>query len=155
MILLGRVFYVDGPSFVNACGSDPCPTARSWMDKRLGAGLPQLQAVPVHRPANVPVGRLARRAGGCGVWSAPGQCLRRHGSKYLDQRGTTHVYAFDALGRQTQDRVTVLGSGVDGAVRRIQTGHEARGMRQRVTRCDGVTAVTGSPLPAPPPDTIG
>ena len=73
----------------------------------------------------------------------------------VNQRGTTHVYEFDALGRQTQDRVTVLGSGVDGAVRRIETGHEARGMRQRVTRCDGVTAVTGSPLPAPPPDTIG
>ena len=54
----------------------------------------------------------------------------------IDQRGTTHVYAFDALGRQTQDRVTALGSGVDGAVRRIETGYEARGMRQRVTSYD-------------------
>ena len=73
----------------------------------------------------------------------------------VDQRGTTHVYEFDALGRQTQDRVTVLGSGVDGAVRRIESGYEARGMRERVTSYDRSMAVMGSALPVPPPDTIG
>ncbi len=40
----------------------------------------------------------------------------------VDQRGTTHVDEFDALGRQNQDRVTVVGGGVDGAVRRIESG---------------------------------
>ena len=66
----------------------------------------------------------------------------------VDQRGTTHVYEFDALGRQTQDRVTVLGSGVDGTVRRIETGYEARGMRQRVTSYDNPNVGSGQQFPA-------
>ena len=38
-----------------------------------------------------------------------------------DQQQTVHAFDFDALGRQTQDRVTALGSGVDDTVRRIAT----------------------------------
>ena len=73
----------------------------------------------------------------------------------VDRRATTHVYEFDALRRQTQDRVTVLNSGVDATVRRIETGYEARGMRQRVTSYDGSIAVTGSALPVPLPGSTG
>ena len=43
-----------------------------------------------------------------------------------DQHGTVHAYDYDLLGRRTQDRVTTLGTGVDGAVRRIATTYEVR-----------------------------
>ena len=62
----------------------------------------------------------------------------------VDQRGTTHVYGFDPWGRETQDRVAVAGSGVDGAVRQIETAYEARGMRQRVTSYDNPNVGSGS-----------
>ena len=38
---------------------------------------------------------------------------------FTDQNGTTHTYNFDVLDRLTADIVTALGSGVDGAVRRL------------------------------------
>ena len=47
-----------------------------------------------------------------------------------DQGGTIHVYDYDKLGRQTQDRVIDLDTGVDGAVRRISTTYEVRGMKK-------------------------
>src|SRR5205085_172949 len=36
-----------------------------------------------------------------------------------DQNGSVHSYDFDLLGRQTADRITTLGSGVDNAILRI------------------------------------
>lgn len=45
-----------------------------------------------------------------------------------DQAGTIHTYEYDRLGRQTQDRVIALGSGIDDAVLRIATAYEIRGM---------------------------
>ncbi|MFN5625698.1 MAG: RHS repeat-associated core domain-containing protein, partial [Planctomyces sp.] len=42
-------------------------------------------------------------------------------TKFTDQAGTVHEFDFDKLGRQTHDRITTLGSGVDGAVRRISS----------------------------------
>lgn len=50
-----------------------------------------------------------------------------------DQTGTVHTFDYDLLGRQTQDRITSLASGVDGSVRRIETSYEVRGMREKVT----------------------
>ena len=41
-----------------------------------------------------------------------------------DRNGTTHTYSYDVLGRLTSDAVTTLGSGVDGAVRRIEYGYD-------------------------------
>jgi hypothetical protein len=38
---------------------------------------------------------------------------------FTDQNGSTHTYAMDTLGRETADAVTTLGSGVNGAVRRL------------------------------------
>jgi YD repeat-containing protein len=61
-----------------------------------------------------------------------------------DQNGTVHAYDYDLLGRKTQDRVTVLGTGVDGAVRRIATTYEVRGMVASVTSYDNATVGSGS-----------
>jgi RHS repeat-associated protein len=44
-----------------------------------------------------------------------------------DANGTTHAYAYDVVGRRTSDAVTALGSGVDGAVRRIETAYDSAG----------------------------
>ena len=63
--------------------------------------------------------------------------------KITDQAGTVHEFDYDLLGRQTQDRVTTLGSGVDGAVRRIATTYEVRGMKSRLTSYDNPTVGMG------------
>lgn len=61
-----------------------------------------------------------------------------------DQAGTVHAYDYDKLGRQTQDRITTLGSGVDGAVRRIATTYEVRGMKAKLTSYDNPTVGSGT-----------
>ncbi|MDX1969447.1 MAG: RHS repeat-associated core domain-containing protein [Planctomycetaceae bacterium] len=63
-----------------------------------------------------------------------------------DQNGTVHAYDYDLLGRPTQDRVTTLGSGVDGAVRRIGTTYEVRGMKATMTSYDNATIGSGNVL---------
>jgi RHS repeat-associated protein len=70
----------------------------------------------------------------------------RHGEviTLTDQNGTVHSYDYDLLGRRTQDRVSTLGSGVDGAVRRIATTYEARGMVSGVTSYDNATVGSGN-----------
>lgn len=54
-------------------------------------------------------------------------------TRITNQAGTVHQFDFDKLGRQTHDRVTTLGSEVDGAERRISPTYEVRGMRESVT----------------------
>jgi hypothetical protein len=49
------------------------------------------------------------------------------------RNGTTHTYTYDVLGRQTADAVTTLGSGVDGAVRRIETAYDGQGNPYLIT----------------------
>ncbi len=51
--------------------------------------------------------------------NALGQTLTFH-----DRNGSTHTFAYDVLGRQTSDAVTTLGTGVDGAVRRLETAYD-------------------------------
>jgi RHS repeat-associated protein len=46
---------------------------------------------------------------------------------YTDRDGNVHTYSYDVLGRQTSDAITTLGSGVDGAVRRIDTAYDTQG----------------------------
>ena len=60
-----------------------------------------------------------------------------------DQNGSVRAYDYDGLGRQTQDRVTTLGSGVDGAVRRIATTYEVRGLREKTTSYDHAAVGSG------------
>jgi RHS repeat-associated protein len=61
-----------------------------------------------------------------------------------DQNGSVHVFEFDKLGRILHDRVTTVASGVDGAVRRISTSYEVRGMAEKVTSYDNATVGSGS-----------
>ncbi len=61
-----------------------------------------------------------------------------------DQLGSVHTYDYDELGRQVQDRVTTLASGVDGAVRRIETAYEVRGMVEKITSYDDPDVGEGS-----------
>jgi RHS repeat-associated protein len=61
-----------------------------------------------------------------------------------DQLGTVHAFNFDGLGRITQDRVTALGTNVDGALRRLQTSYEVRGMPSLLTSYDNATVGSGS-----------
>jgi hypothetical protein len=63
-------------------------------------------------------------------------------TKITDQAGTVHQFDFDKLGRQTQDCVTTLGNGMDGAVRRISSTYEVRGIRESVTSYDSAIRPT-------------
>ncbi|MBS0266027.1 MAG: RHS repeat-associated core domain-containing protein [Planctomycetes bacterium] len=61
-----------------------------------------------------------------------------------DQNGSVHTYTYDLLGRQIDDGVTTLGTGVDGAVRRIATSYEVRGLVQNITSYDNATVGSGN-----------
>jgi RHS repeat-associated protein len=61
-----------------------------------------------------------------------------------DQNGTVHSYDFDKLARQTADRITTLGTGVDNAVLRISTNYEVRGLVQNITSYDNATVGQGN-----------
>ncbi|WP_156514518.1 DUF6268 family outer membrane beta-barrel protein [Planctomyces sp. SH-PL14] len=63
-----------------------------------------------------------------------------------DQNGTVHAYDYDRQGRMVQDRVTTLGAGVDGAVRRIGTTYDIRGLRHKITSYDNPTVGAGTVL---------
>jgi hypothetical protein len=53
-----------------------------------------------------------------------------------DQNGTVRAIIRDRLGRQVSDQVPALGPGVDGAVQRIDTAYEVRGMVISITSLD-------------------
>ena len=57
-----------------------------------------------------------------------------------DQIETVHQYSYDKLGRQTEDKVSTLGTGVDGAVRRIERTYTVRGGLEKVSSYDAATA---------------
>jgi RHS repeat-associated protein len=63
-------------------------------------------------------------------------------TSFTDRAGTTHTYAYDVTGRQTTDAITALGTGVDGAVRRIESAYDALGRVTVVTSFDAPTAGT-------------
>ncbi len=65
-------------------------------------------------------------------------------TKITDPGGTVHEFDYDKLGRQTHDRVTTLGSGVDGAVRRISTTYEVRGMKATAASWNNASVVSGN-----------
>lgn len=60
-------------------------------------------------------------------------------TSYTDRNGTVHAYSYDVLGRQTTDAVTTLGSGVDGAVRRLGTEFDTQGNAYKFTSYDAAT----------------
>jgi hypothetical protein len=63
---------------------------------------------------------------------------------FADLDGSAHTYTFDKLGRQIDDGITTLGSGVDGAVWRIATSFEVRGLVQNLTSYDNATVGSGN-----------
>lgn len=69
---------------------------------------------------------------------------QRQVAKFTDQLGTVHDYNYDGLARQTQDRITTLGTGVDAAVRRIGTTYGVRGLIQKITSYDNAAVGSGS-----------
>ena len=58
---------------------------------------------------------------------------------YTDRAGTTHTYTYDVVGRRISDTVTTLGTGVNGAVRRIETAYDALGNATSVTSFNAAT----------------
>jgi RHS repeat-associated protein len=58
---------------------------------------------------------------------------------FTDRNGNVHTYSYDVLGRLTSDAVTTLGTGVDGAVRRIQTAYDTQGNPYLVTSYDAAS----------------
>jgi RHS repeat-associated protein len=56
-----------------------------------------------------------------------------------DRNGNVHSYTFDILGRLTADAVTTLGTGVDGAVRRITTAYDTGGRPYLYTSYDSAS----------------
>ena len=61
-----------------------------------------------------------------------------------DQVGTIRTLQYDMLGRLQHDRVTTLGSGVDGAIRRITRSYDARGLLEKLTSYDNAAVGSGS-----------
>ena len=60
-----------------------------------------------------------------------------------DQRGTIRSFNYDALGRMIHDRVTSLGTGVDGAVRRLSATFDVRGLVTKLTSHSNPTVGSG------------
>ena len=69
----------------------------------------------------------------------------RQGDKIslTDQRGCMHEFEYDKRGRQIQDRVTTVGTGVDDAVLRLSTTYEVRGMVQTLTSWNDASISSG------------
>ena len=63
-----------------------------------------------------------------------------------DQLGTVHTLLYDKLARLIHDCVTTLGTGVDGAVRRLSVAYEVRGMLQSIASYDNATVGSGAAL---------
>jgi RHS repeat-associated protein len=61
-----------------------------------------------------------------------------------DQRGNVHAYDYDGLGRLLNDRVTTLGTGVDGSVLRLGVTYEVRGLLDTLTSYDNATVGSGA-----------
>jgi len=61
-----------------------------------------------------------------------------------DAMGTVRQVDMDAAGRVIHDRITTLGSGLNGAVRRISTVYDARWMASTISSWDNATVGSGA-----------
>jgi len=61
-----------------------------------------------------------------------------------DANGTAHAYVLDKLGNMLHDRATALGSGIDGAVRRISLEYNARGLMTKIGSYNNATVGSGT-----------
>ena len=78
--------------------------------------------------------------GGDGVYDRIEYTYNIQGNRLTrkDQNGTIHTYEYDTAAR-AHDRVTTLGSGVDGGVLRVSTTYDIRGLREKITSYDNAT----------------
>jgi RHS repeat-associated protein len=58
---------------------------------------------------------------------------------FTDRNGNVHSYSRDVLGRLTADAVTTLGTGVDGAVRRLEIAYDGQGNPYLLSSFDAAT----------------
>ena len=65
---------------------------------------------------------------------------------FTDQRGTVRTFTRNALGQQTDDGVTTVGTNTDSAVLRISRAYEIRGLVQTITSADNATPGAGTIL---------
>ena len=72
---------------------------------------------------------------GGGVENSESYTTNRAGQRtsWTDRNGTTHTYTHDLLGRLILDDVTVLGTGVDGTVRKLETSYNDQGLPHLLT----------------------
>jgi RHS repeat-associated protein len=63
-------------------------------------------------------------------------------TSFTDRAGTTHSYIYNVLGRQTDDVVTVLGTGVDGSIRRVELAYDTLGRTNLATTYDAAIGGT-------------
>jgi RHS repeat-associated protein len=63
-----------------------------------------------------------------------------------DGNNTVHEFEYDKLGRQTQDRVTAFGSGVDSTVKRLSASYDVRGLMEKATSHSHATVGMGAVL---------
>jgi YD repeat-containing protein len=59
---------------------------------------------------------------------------------FTDRNGNVHTYGRDILGRLIVDAITTLGSGVDGAIRRIGYAYDGQGNAYLITSYDSATS---------------
>lgn len=59
-----------------------------------------------------------------------------------DRNGNVHTFTYDVLGRLTSDTVTTLGTGVDGAIRRIDTTYNTQGLPETITSYSNVDGLS-------------
>jgi RHS repeat-associated protein len=57
-----------------------------------------------------------------------------------DRNGNVHTYSHDILGRVIVETITTFGSGVDGAVRRIETEYDNQGNAYKLTSYDSTSS---------------
>jgi RHS repeat-associated protein len=67
------------------------------------------------------------------VYTTNGLCERKG---FTDRNGNVHTYTFDVVGRPSADAITTLGSGVDGAIRRLETAYDTGGRAYLFTSYD-------------------
>src|SRR5205807_2704143 len=63
-------------------------------------------------------------------------------TSYTDRNGSVHKYSYDVIGRMATDNVTTLGSGVDGAVRRMDFTYDTAGRLFQLTSRSGTNSTS-------------
>ncbi|MDY3560569.1 hypothetical protein R5W23_001813 [Gemmata sp. JC673] len=99
-----------------------------------GSAVDSFDAVGVTRWPNPSTGAASASEQEVTTANALGQTLTA-----TDRNGSVHTLNYDVLGRVVSDAVTKLGSGVNGAVRRIETAYDGQGNAYLITSYDAAS----------------